>query len=81
MNVFSAALNKNGRRLVSRDYDTSNEVTLLVLYKVMVVQTLLYDCVNWALPREHERRLEEAEMKFCALYNTSEEIREQGMCI
>jgi hypothetical protein len=46
MNVFSAALNKNGRRLVSRDYDTSNEVTLLVLYKVMVVQTLLYDCVN-----------------------------------
>jgi len=47
----------------------------------MAVQTLLYNCENWSLPREHERRLETAEMKYCALYNTSEDIRELDLYI
>jgi hypothetical protein len=46
----------------SQTITTSKKETLLKLYKVTVLHVLLYNCENWTLLKQHERRTEAAEM-------------------
>jgi hypothetical protein len=70
---------------IQRTFKISNSETLLKLYKIIAVPTLLYWCKNWVLLKQHERRNETAEMKFLRSvvgytmcdYKTNEEIRKE----
>ena len=49
---------------IRRKFKTRNEETLLKLYKITAVPTLLYGCESWTLQKKHGRRIEPGEMKF-----------------
>jgi hypothetical protein len=66
-------------------FNTSNNETLLRLYKIRVLPTLLFGCGNWTSIKHHERRTETMEVTYWGSvagqmlrkHKTSEEIRRQ----
>jgi len=56
----------------SQTFTTSNKETLLKLYKIILLHILLCEDKNWTLLKQHERRIEAAEMNLlvvgCTLF-------------